>query len=152
MITNVGSVCVREVVIAKGTDTVLEVAGLMRHHHVGDVVIVDERNGVNYPTGIVTDRDIVVEGVAGAFDRLPQLVVEDLVTRPLVTVREEATLEDALEIMRRNGVRRVPVVDAKEVLVGIFAVDDLLDQFARDLSSIATLISRQQRNERDARP
>ena len=90
--------------------------------------------------------------MAGAFDRLPQLVVGDLVTRPLISVREEATVEDALEVMRKNGVRRVPVVDAKEALVGILAVDDLIDKFARDLSSMATLISREQRNERDSRP
>jgi CBS domain-containing protein len=152
MITNVGSVCVREVVITNGTDSVLDVANLMREHHVGDVVVVEKRAGVNYPTGIITDRDIVVGGVAAAFDRLPQLVADDLVMRPLITVREEATIEDALEIMRKNGVRRIPVVDATEALVGILAVDDLLDQLARDLTSISALISREQRNERDARP
>ncbi|MFO7563994.1 MAG: CBS domain-containing protein, partial [Enhygromyxa sp.] len=58
---NVGTVCIREVVVAEGTESVLELARLMRHYHVGDVVIVNRRGDKRYPTGIVTDRDIVVD-------------------------------------------------------------------------------------------
>jgi CBS domain-containing protein len=149
---DVGGVCTREVVVVRGTDTVHEVASLMRAHHVGDVVIVERRDGLSYPTGILTDRDIVLAGVVQALDRLAQLVAADLVTRPLVTVRERDAIDDALEIMRTHGVRRVPVVDDAGALVGILAVDDLLELFAGHLASLVTLIGRQQRMERDRRP
>lgn len=149
---NVGAVCTREVVIARGDETVLEVASLMRTHHVGDVVLVESVDGVNLPTGILTDRDIVLEGVVQALDRLPQLIAADLVTRPLVTVLEHDTIDDALELMRTQGVRRVPVVDEVGALIGLLALDDLLELFAGQLAAIAALIVRQQRMEREQRP
>lgn len=149
---NVGSVCIRETVIALGTEPVLDVARLMRSHHVGDVVIVEERNGVNYPTGILTDRDIVLEGVVEAPDRLSQLVADDLIIRPLVTVHEDDSIDHALEIMTGQGVRRLPVVDDSSALVGILAVDDLIEFFAGRLAALAKLVQREQRMERDYRP
>ncbi|WP_266221745.1 CBS domain-containing protein [Paraliomyxa miuraensis] len=148
---NVGAVCTREVVIAAGDDTVLEIAGLMRTHHVGDVVIVERSSGASLPTGILTDRDLVLEAMAQASDRLPDLVAADLVTRPLVTVRECDTIDDALEVMRVQGVRRVPVVDEAGLLVGLLALDDLLELFASQLASVAALVIRQQRMERERR-
>jgi len=149
---DVGAVCTREVIVARGTETVLEIAGLMRSHHVGDVVIVEHRDGVNHPTGILTDRDIVLEGVVQALDRLPQLLAADLLVRPLVTVRERDTVDDALEVMRAHGVRRVPVVDGAGALIGILAVDDLLELLADRLGSLVTLIAREQHVERERRP
>ena len=61
-------------------------------------------------------------------------------------------IDDALEIMRKNGVRRVPVVDQEGALVGILAVDDLVEVFADRLSELAILFSREQRIERGVRP
>lgn len=149
---NVGAFCTREVVVAQGTETVLDVAGLMRLHHVGDVVIVERRNGVNHPTGILTDRDIVLEGVVQALDRLPQLLAEDLIVRPLVTVQEDDTIDDALERMRAQGVRRLPVVDDAGALIGILAIDDIVEILAGRLASVAAVIARGQRMEREQRP
>lgn len=149
---NVGLLCNREVVIAQGHEPAMTVARLMREHHVGDVVIVERREGKNYPTGIVTDRDIVVEGVVGAYDRLPQLLADDLVTRPLTTVREDDDVDHVLSVMRQQGVRRLPVVDLDESLLGIVAYDDIVEFFSSRLAELATVVARQERNERDARP
>ncbi|OYW25796.1 MAG: histidine kinase, partial [Hydrogenophilales bacterium 12-63-5] len=60
----IGEICNREVVIAEKTLPVIEAARLMRTHHVGDLVVVEQREGRRHPVGIVTDRDIVVEVVA----------------------------------------------------------------------------------------
>jgi CBS domain-containing protein len=57
-------VCNREVVIAEKSLSVIDAARLMRSHHVGDIVVVEKREGRNHPVGLVTDRDIVVEVVA----------------------------------------------------------------------------------------
>jgi CBS domain-containing protein len=149
---NVGAVCTREVVTARGGDTVLEIAKLMRTHHVGAIVIVQTSDEASVPTGILTDRDIVVEGVVQAHDRLAELVADDLVTRELVTVREHDTVDDALVRMRAHGVRRVPVIDDNGRLVGILALDDLLELFGDQLASITALILREQQTERAERP
>jgi CBS domain-containing protein len=149
---NVGAVCTRDVIIAEGTETVLDVAKLMRAHHVGDVVIVESREGVRYPTGILTDRDIVVEGVVEVLERLPRLRADDLVTRPLVTVSERDNVDHAIEIMRAQGVRRLPVVDDVGALVGLLAFDDLVEFFAGRLAGLAAVVAGEERMERDYRP
>ena len=64
---------------------VIEAAALMRQHHVGDVIVVEEVHGHRKPVGIVTDRDLVVEVMASGLDPC-QLKVGDLVSRPVVTI------------------------------------------------------------------
>lgn len=149
---NAGTVCIREVVVAEGTEPVLELARLMRHYHVGTVVIVNRRGDKRYPIGMVTDRYIVVDALVTSLDTIHELMASDLVNRPIVSVREDQGIDDALEIMRQNGVRRVPVVDHEGALVGILAVDDLVELFANRLSELAILFSREQRIERGVRP
>ncbi len=149
---NVGTVCIREVVVAEGSEPVLELARLMRHYHVGDVIIVDRRGDKRYPIGIVTDRDIVVDALVTSLDRIREMTASSLVSRPIVTVREDQSIDDALETMRMKGVRRAPVVDGEGALIGILAVDDLVEWFAGRMSELAILFSREQRIERDARP
>lgn len=58
----------REVVIVQRDHTVLDAAKLMRQHRVADLQVVEERDGVNVPVGIVTDRDLVVEIMAPELD------------------------------------------------------------------------------------
>jgi CBS domain-containing protein len=58
----------REIVSVQRDETVLEAAKLMRRHHVGDLQVIEERDGVNVPVGIVTERDLVVEIMAPELD------------------------------------------------------------------------------------
>ena len=106
----VGEICTREVVIVKRNDSVLEAAKLMRQHHVGDVVVIEERGGVRVPVGIVTDRDLVVEIMAPQLD--PAVItVGDIMEQELVTVKESTGLFEAIQYMRSKTVRRLPIVD-----------------------------------------
>jgi CBS domain-containing protein len=151
MFVTVGAICIRDVVIAQREEPLLDVAKLMRRHHVGNVVIVERRPESNQPIGIITDRDIVLMGVVDAFDQLGQLVASDLLTRPLVTVHERDTVDGALEIMQMAGIRRVVVVDDDHALVGILSVDDLIDLFAERLHRVSVLFDRGRRIEEDQR-
>ena len=56
----------------------------MRHYHFGDVVIVTRRGDKRYPTGMVTDRDIVVDALVTSLDTIGELMASDLVNRPIV--------------------------------------------------------------------
>jgi CBS domain-containing protein len=147
-----GDLCIREVVVAAPNASLLDVAGLMRTHHVGDVVIIEHCEGRAYPMGIVTDRDIVILGVVDAPDRLGDLIAKDLVTRPLVTIREHESIDSALEIMREKGVRRVPVVDDQGVLVGILSTDDMIELLGDRLQRITGLFARGRQIEQRERP
>jgi len=142
----ISEICNREVVIVQRHNTILEAAQLMRQHHVGDVVVVEERGGVRVPVGIVTDRDLVVEIMAPAIDQTV-ITVGDIMVTELATVKENAGLSETIEYMRAKGVRRVPVVDRGGGLVGILTLDDLLELLAEELLALAKLVRHEQKKE-----
>ena len=61
---SIGEICNREVVVARRDESALQAAKLLRRHHVGDLVVVDEHDGRRLPVGILTDRDLVMEVLA----------------------------------------------------------------------------------------
>ena len=142
----IGKVCVREVLVAPKSTTVQEAARIMRQHHVGDLVVVDTVDGRKIPAGIVTDRDIVISVVATKLDPAV-FTVGDLVTAELATVREDQGIFETIQQMRVQGVRRMPVVDGDGALVGIVAVDDLIQLLGEELHELSRLISREQVHE-----
>ncbi len=94
------------------------------------------------PLGIVTDRDILVETIALDIEaRL--FTASDLMSSPLTTVQEDASLADALAIMRGKRVRRLPVVNRSGGLYGMVTSDDLLNVLAAELSMLAGLMIEQ---------
>jgi CBS domain-containing protein len=120
-------------------EDVVGAATLMREQHVGDLIVVKRRDGESVPIGILTDRDIVVGVIAKRV--APDVVkVGDAMTRNLLTIREDASLEFALREMRRYGVRRAPVVRANGDLVGVIAVDDVIQHLAEQMTRLADLI------------
>ncbi len=120
-----------------------EVAGLMRRHHVGDVIVVDtQQEGVRAPIGIITDRDILVETIALDIEA-KLFTASDLMTSPVTTVQEDASLTEALAVMRGKQVRRLPVVNRAGQLFGIITSDDVLNVIASELSLLAGLVVEQ---------
>jgi len=142
----VGQFCLREVIICDRNTPIRDVAKLMRRHHVGDLLVVDDVEGKRVPVGIVTDRDIAVSVLALDLD--PTVIsAGDILSREIVTVREDQGLFDTMQLMRVHGIRRMPVVDDQGALVGIISVDDLIQLFAEEMSELAKLISKEQAQE-----
>lgn len=99
---------------------VSEAAELMASEDVGSLPILEG----DKLTGVVTDRDIVIRAVAKKKD--PQgMPVRDVASRNLVTVRPDDDLSEALKLMASNQVRRLPVVDEEDRLVGVVAQADV---------------------------
>jgi CBS domain-containing protein len=146
----VGEICNRDVVITQKTLSVVDAARLMRTHHVGDLVVVEETDGRKLPVGIVTDRDIVIEVVAAGVNP-DALKVGDIMGTGVATVRESEGLFEALRYMRDKGVRRMPVVDGAGGLVGILTLDDLLSLLAEEMTELAKLVSHERQREATAR-
>lgn len=153
---NVGELCIREVVIIREDESVVDAARVMREYHVGDLVVVREREHRRVPIGILTDRDLAIEVVAQAADKIHLLTVADVAstssTNGIVMLREEDPAEKALDRMIEHGVRRIPVVDERGALVGIVAYDDLVEHLAGQLTRLAKIPSRQADQERRRRP
>ena len=147
----IGEICNREVVVVTRETTIANAARLMRQHHVGDVVVVMEEGGLRTPLGILTDRDIVVETVAAELDPAA-LTVGEIMVQDLATVQESTGVFEAIRYMRDKGVRRMPVVNEGGDLIGILALDDLIDLLAEELGALARLIAREQNREASLRP
>jgi CBS domain-containing protein len=138
----IGEFCNREVVFALRANTIKEAASLMRQHHVGDLVVVEE-GAVRKPVGIITDRDIVVSLVAQGLD--PEvLTVGEVMGQDLITAPEQQGVFESIEQMRMRGIRRLPVVGKQGELIGIVAVDDLLALLAEEMGALAKIITREQ--------
>jgi CBS domain-containing protein len=97
-----------------------QVAKLMRDKKIGDVLVTDKSGKLR---GIVTDRDVVVRAVADSKDP-DSTVVGDICTGQMTTLREDASVDEAVNLMRQHAIRRIPVVrDDKPV--GIVSIGDL---------------------------
>jgi len=148
----IGEICNREVIVIDKDSTIMEAAQLMRKHHVGTLVVVDENSvaGKAIPVGILTDRDIVIEVIAEDVD-FNTIIVGDVMSYELITSGEADGVWDTMERMRIRGIRRVPVVNKAGELVGILAVDDLLELLAEELTDLSKLIRRERRYEQEMR-
>jgi CBS domain-containing protein len=99
---------------------VSEAAALMASEDVGSLPILEGER----LTGVVTDRDIVVRGIAEGKD--PRgMPVREIATRDPVSVSPEQSLDEALQLMASHQVRRLPVVDEDDRLVGVLAQADV---------------------------
>ena len=101
------------------SDTVKKVAKCMRKNKVGSSIIMSKKK----PIGIVTESDILEKVVAEGKDA-NKVRVEEIMSTPLITIDPYVTIEDAMKIMSKHNIRRLPVVD-KGKLIGIVTEKDL---------------------------
>jgi CBS domain-containing protein len=147
----VDSICNHNAATIDSDADVARAADLMRKEHVGDLIVTAQRNGHTVPVGVITDRDIVV-GIVAKNIPPSQVKVGDTLRGKLVTVRESDAVGFALREMRRAGVRRLPVIDGEDRLVGVLSIDDAIDHLAKQLGEIADTIRIQQDSELSRRP
>lgn len=142
-----GDLCTRDVVFTDKGMMAGEAARLMRTHHVGSLVVVEERSPtLRIVVGMVTDRDIAT-AIVGA-DRDPRAFrIGDVMAADPVTAREGDSITDVLAVMRRKRVRRVPVTGAQGELVGILSIDDILGAVAEQLRALADAVSAADKHE-----
>ena len=147
---NAGELCNRDVVTTVRDTGIIEAAKLMRDHHVGCLVVVEDKGGQTEPVGILTDRDIVIEVIAEEVD-VADVTVGDVMSYALLKVNEKETVFDTAQRMRARGVRRVPVIKDSGELAGILALDDILELLSEELSLLARLTSRETEQEQKKR-
>lgn len=147
----IGDICNRDVVVAERETTAQAAAKLMRQHHVGSLVVIDRKEGRRVPVGVVTDRDLIMEIHALDLDA-SVIAVGDILGERLITVSESCSAMKTVQIMRMEGVRRVPVVDHEGSLVGIVTLDDMIGRLAKEFKEIADAVTHEQTREVWLRP
>jgi len=133
----------RQVITADPDDRIPDLAALMDYYNVGCLVIVQD----NRPIGIVTDRDLALRILTDrdAASELERLTARDVMTPDPRTIHEDEGFDRALELMRGENVRRLPVVDRHGKLRGIVSLDDIVEEIGVDMRAIAVVLKHHQR-------
>ncbi len=101
-------------ILGQNTQT-REAARMLRHYETDDNIVTDEKN---LPVGIVTDEDILSK-VSDVTVYAEATTLKDIMSTPLITINEKATLQDALHKMRDNNIRKLPVLSKKNQVIGM---------------------------------
>ena len=120
-----------QVVTADPEATVQTVVEKMKHENVGAVVIVEDEKVV----GIVTDRDVALK--LGSSEATCGTAVKDIMTTDVLTIWNDQGVFNATQYMLGHKIRRLPIIDREDRLIGMVTSDDLLFLLAREFSNLA---------------
>lgn len=129
----VASVMTEAPVCCTPKSTLVEVARMMVEHDCGQIPVV-ENMATRKLSGVVTDRDITTRIVAAGLNS-SEAYVSDCMSSPCHTVTAETSLKDCCDLMEANKIRRVPVVNVANEVIGIVSLADI----ARNASDSATV-------------
>lgn len=123
----VGDIMTKKVIVIPMGTNVSEAARLMKKYSIGSLIVVDKKNGKK-AKGIMTERDIVHKIIALNKDPY-DTIVDRIMSTPLAVVLPTTTIEVAAKAMRKDKVKRLPVVNNLDQLVGIISEDDIMKIF-----------------------
>ena len=113
--------------------TLQQIAKKMRDFDVGAIPVCDKGK----PVGIVTDRDITIRALANGKDA-SKVEAKDVMSRNVVFCRDSEEAEDAIRIMEDNQIRRLPVLDEGQKLVGMVSLGDISHALSREMTGEVT--------------
>jgi CBS domain-containing protein len=137
----------RNVIIITENEPMRQACKLMYQHNIGSIVILKKEGeissnttGKEIPMGIVTERDIArMIGFSAKF--FADMPVSEVMNKPLITVNPYTSVKDAVALMEQKDIRRLPVVDDKQQMVGIITAKDILRAVFKKTTKGQDLIS-----------
>jgi len=126
--------------ISVPSDTsLIAAARKMRDNDIGCLLVENDKNLL----GIVTDRDIICRGLVSGLD-IKDMTVEDVMSRDVIWCAEEEHVEDAVRLMEKNKVRRLPVMaEGYSSPIGVLSLGDISHHLAHHLSGeVVAAVSR----------
>ncbi|MDH3657786.1 MAG: CBS domain-containing protein [Nitrosopumilus sp.] len=127
----------KDVLILNQETLTREAARMLRHYETDDIVVTDENS---LPVGIVTDEDILSK-VSDATVYAETTTLKDIMSTPLVTINEKATLQDALHKMRDNNIRKLPVISKKNLVIGMIFQTNIANAIRNATATAPRLLS-----------
>jgi CBS domain-containing protein len=122
MVQSIQDIMTTEVMTVGINEDICTVAEIMKDNNVGVIPVVDEQN---YCIGLVTDRDIVIRGLADR--KSASLRVKDVLSNKIISIKPDTDIKEVADLMAKEQIRRLPVLkDGK--LVGIVSMADLATQ------------------------
>jgi len=114
----------KDVISIEEDAPITEVAKLMKIHDIGSVVVAKNKKA----EGIITEKDIIHQIVAKGADA-SKITAKEIMSRPLKVVRPGTTLEESAKMMRQYSLKRFPVVNENNELVGMISEGDIMNVF-----------------------
>jgi CBS domain-containing protein len=132
----IGRICQKQLDTAEPEESARAAAQRMATRRVGALLVLDVHRK---PIGILTDRDLALR-VCGEGRDCDRTSVGQVMTADPTTLGERASLESALESMRRHGIRRLPVVAKGGEAVGIVTLDDVVGALAAEMATLTRVL------------
>ena len=135
---SISDIMSKDVKVEVQNQNIFAVAKIMSDNNVGSVLIIDNHENKS-PVGIVTERDIL--RILGSLKPdLLQTPVKELMSHPIIPLSIQATILDALTLMQEKKIRRIPIVDKNNTLVGIVTENDIFKVLMKnkDLLSVVS--------------
>lgn len=129
----------KDIVIADLNDTIMEVAKLMAHHNIGCIPVTEDGSKV---LGVITDRDIILSLAKYELDP-SNTSASSIMSNKVYSVKPDADLKDALDLMKKQRVRRLPVIE-NDMLLGMVSLGDVAvhgSEWKEEISEALTEIS-----------
>ncbi len=115
-------IMIEDIVTARPTIVVKDAIRTLQEKHVGSIIITDDAQKC---VGIFTERD-AIRVVAN--DVPLDTVIDQVMTKNVATIGEEASLDEARQLVLSHGIRHIPVINGREEVVGLFSVRRFLDE------------------------
>jgi CBS domain-containing protein len=133
---SVESIMTRGVKCVNERQSVKAVASIMSTNNIGSVIVTENED---VPVGIITETDIVrIAGLTEAF--LPHLLAIDIMSKPVIPIYVGSSIQDAIQTMKLNNVRRLPVLDRRAKMVGIITDKDIFRAIINSQSLVSSII------------
>ncbi len=136
--SNVSDIMSKDVKVEEQNQNIFAVSKIMSDNNIGSVIIIDNYDKRN-PVGILTERDMI--RILGSLKpHLLQTPIKELMTHPIIPLSSQATIADALNLMQEKKIRRIPIVDKNNNLVGIITEKDIFNMLMKNKDLLTTIV------------
>lgn len=123
---NINDIMSKKIIVGSTTNTLSEIAELMKKYDIGFIPIVDK----NKLVGVITDRDIVINAISNncSFNDL----IDKYVVKNIISIDQNKSIDDALNLMALKKVKRLIVTDNNKIS-GILTLSDILGKYDNEI-------------------
>jgi CBS domain-containing protein len=144
----VSSIMTKNVIVQTEDQTIQAISRTMFENNIGNVLIIRNNTlgnniGIQYEvTSIITERDLV--RIIGSFDQtLHHTPIQQLMSKPVISITSSSSLRDAVETMQSKGIRRLPTIEQDGKLVDIITARDIFKIIIKNQDTISSFVSSQ---------
>lgn len=124
------------------SEPIWRAAKLMKDEGVGSIIITHDEEGEEVPIGIITDRDVAIKVVAEKRNA-ENIKISEIMSGDLLIIDDDQDIRSTIELMKKKGVRRAPVMNDDDEICGIISLDDLFVYMTDELNNLADVVQKQ---------